>query len=1126
MRYNFTNAALLPKRGFFKLIMRVFVFLCCTLSFGFNTESVLSQDAQILINSYRTVTVRQVFELIKTQTDYKFIYRNDLLEHVAPVDLKKGTFRVRELLDKCLLPANFTYNFRANNTIVVKRNTKKALNEAVSPVIDKIEVTGVVVDENGEPLPGASVRIKGTSMGTITDVDGRFKLSVEEDATLIFSFIGYQSAEIAVNSRKVIEVQLFSDLRTLQEVVVVGFGTTVKEDLTGSVGTIKAKELGQIQTQTIDQALVGHIPGVFVNAGGGAPGTGAIVNVRGLSALQGDNQPLYIVDGVPIIQFERTGNDGLVRANNRENPLLSINPADVERIDVLKDASSAAIYGSRAANGVIIITTKRGRRNQAPRFNLSVRSTIQNPTNRLDLLDVGEFRELLEQQEIDVSDFGTADTDWQDLISNKNALWNQADLSVSGGTGKTSYYASLSASDQEGILIGNEFQRYGFSTNLDIEASERLKIGTSINYNYSVNKQSGITSFNNALYRPDQPVFNEDGSFTSVPGFFGDMRNPLGDEAMIRDRAVSQNVIASAFGEYRIIDGLKFKTQLSANLNNDKSSRFSPSYTFVALLGLDGFQGAILDNNTTENVTTAFINTLSYKKILAQDHAVDFLAGVSWNRSKLELERQVYVGFPDDETLTDINSASNFVRGESEAVETGLNSYFGRLNYGYREKYLLTFTARSDESTRFGPNNRRGFFPSGAIAWNIHKEGFLAGTKPLSQLKLRASLGRTGSDNLPDFSYIPTFRTLNRNGSFYDGVNGIVSDDVPNNDIRWEQTDQLDIGLEFGLFENRFNAEINYFNYKTSDLILLVPIPFETGSTRFNSNIADVSNKGWEIMLGGDVIRTDKVNWYSSFNVSFVRNNVDALNGGSVLADGRSVGIEEGQPIGVIFGLEIASIAQTQEEIDALNAASPNGVYDSFLSEPGDYIFRDLNGDGEITADDRTTLGDITPDYFGGWNNTVTYKNFDASFNFQFVEGVEREWTRPSSLFGFDGEENITTLVFDTWSEENTGANYARIGSLTHVIDVNSRNVQDASYIRLRSASIGYRLPRGLTEKIGIRNAKLTISGNNLFTITDFPDQDPENIQPFTGNTTDTIREVGVSYPQARTFTIGLNVGF
>ena len=458
---------------------------------------------------------------------------------------------------------------------------------------------------------------------------------------------------------------------------------------------------------------------------------------------------------------------------------------------------------------------------------------------------------------------------------------------------------------------------------------------------------------------------------------------------------------------------------------------------------------------------------------------------------------------------------------ESESFEQGLNSVFGRLNYSFKDRYLFTFTARYDESTKFGPNNRGGFFPSAAIAWNMHNETFLKDHKIISQLKLRASLGRTGSDNLPAFAYLALFQSLDNGDSFYNGQNGIAVPSIPNNDIQWETTDQLDIGLEFELWGGRAYGEITYFEKKTSDIILFVPLPAETGATSFNNNIADVTNTGWEILIGGNILNKQDFTWNSSLNLSFIKNNVDALNGGATSAFG-SAGIIEGHPIGVINGYDVLRIAQTQEEINTLNDGAPDGNYFSGLSQPGDYIFRDVDGDGEITRDDRVPIGDINPDYFGGWNNTLTYKNLDFTFNLQFIQGNRREWARATNLSFANYNANLTTLVFDTWTPENTGANFARLGSGTHGFVPTSRSVVDGSYLRLRSASIGYTLPKAWLEPLKIANAKLIITGNNLFTITDYPGPDPENVdQQRGGSSIDLRSDGGFAYPNARTFTFG-----
>ncbi|WP_161554543.1 SusC/RagA family TonB-linked outer membrane protein [Sinomicrobium soli] len=1115
--------------------MKTLIFLYCTVAFSLGSYHGFSQNARIKIDADMTLSVEQIFNLIEYQTDYKFIYRHDAIKDAPLVKVSKGVMIAGDLLRMGLEPIHYYYDF-VDNTIIVKR--KEAIPEEYN-IPQSLQIAGTITGEDGMPIGGITVYVTNVEpsskridrefviRGTSTDLEGSFSLEAEPGYFLVVTGLGYEFTYLEITAEQTVyNIVLKEEVSALEEVMVVGYGTTKKKDLTGSVGSIDSKDIEQIKAQTVERALVGKIPGVYVSSQSGGPGSGAIVHIRGLSQLTGDNQPLYVIDGVPVVmnpQFEKVGSIGVF--GNRENPLLSINPADVERVDVLKDASAAAIYGSRAANGVVLITTKRGRRNQKAKLDFSYSTTIQNPANTYDVLNGDQFREFITAQgldgEIDLSD---ADTDWQDKIVNHNAIWNQYDLSISGGTSKVNYLVSGRVADQEGVMLGNKFTRYSFTTSLDVDITERLKAGTHFSYNHAINKRSGLISLSSgAFFRPDLPVFNEDGTYSTSPasrGFI--LRNPVGDAGKVRNKAVSRNVLGNIYGEYKILDHLKFRSQLSINLTNDRTSEFSPSFTREALWGIyDGTEGALLNVQHNSGISTSWSNTLNFNKTFAEAHTIDAVAGVSWDHYRLDLESQKYAGFPDDEVLTDINSANDFVNANSDVSETALNSVFGRVNYNYKDKYLATFTARYDGSVKFGPDNQWGFFPSGALAWNIHHEDFLKGSSSwLDQLKLRASLGRTGLDNLPAFTYLSYYRAMGNSDSFYDGINGIVVEGVPNSGIRWEQTDQLDLGLEFGMFNNRLSGEIVYFDKKTSGIILMVPIPAQTGSSYWNANIADVSNKGWEFALGGDIIRSSQWRWNSSFNISFVNNNVDALHGGATSAYG-SAGIVEGESVGVTLGYDVVSIAQTPEEIDALNAGAPDGNYYSGLVQPGDYIYRDMDGDGEITNADRTPLGDINPDFFGGWNNSISYKNFDFGFNFNFVKGNDKVWRRGADQFAFvEAFNNVTTDVFDTWTPENTGAEYARVGSQTHL--VTSRNVRDASYIRLRSASIAYNFPKSWLANTGISNIQLSVSGNNLITITRYPGIDPESVSPQRGGATmDLMSDEGIFYPQMRTFTIG-----
>lgn len=1127
MEINLSRGSSDKGKRMLDIMMKTFIFFFCSSVFSLAPGTIFSQNATIKIASDRVMTIDEVFDVIKQQTDYNFIYKSDLFEGYPKVAVKKGEIKAEKLLRDSLFAGQFNIAISQDATILISEVIP------ASTLQERI-ISGRVKNINGIPLPGMTVYISSEKPvgdkldrehlveATATDMDGNFSLNAKPGQFLVVTGIGYVIyLEEIGDGKTVYDIVLQEDVSELEEVVLVGYGSTRRKDLTGSVASMKAKDIVQINSQTIDQTLVGKLSGVHVSAQSGAPGSGAIVHVRGLSQLIGDNQPLYVVDGVPIVINPRFGSDvGL--GDNRQNPLLTINPADIERVDVLKDASSAAIYGSRAANGVVLITTKRGERNQAPRFNFSYSATLQNPTNTYDVLDAAQFRQYIMDHGLqDDIVLGDADTDWQEEVTNNNALWRQYSMGISGGSSKINYLVSGHVSDQEGLMVGNKFNRYTFSASLDADLGERMRIGSNMSYNYADNRQTALNSLaQGAFYRPDMAVFTEDGSYTAQNFSGMDFFNPLGDEAKVRNKAIWQNLMGSLYGEYRLLDGLRFKSQLSLNINGDNRNIFHPSYTRRGIQN-----GAILFVQHSTGISTSWSNTLNYSKTFGS-HTIDALAGVSWDHSRLDLDSQQYVGFPDDEILTDINSAQDVFDVSSEATQTALNSLFGRLNYNFKDRYLATVTARYDGSIKFGPGSRRGLFPSAALAWNVHNENFLSDSSLISLLKLRASLGRTGSDNLPAFSYLVNYKSLSGTDSYYDGINGIAVDGVPNLDIRWEETDQLDLGLELGLFNGRMNAQVVYFEKNTSDIILLVPVPSQTGYSSWNANIADVTNKGWEIDLGGDVIRGKDFRWNSSFNISFIENNVDALNNGATTNFG-STGIIEGQPIGVITGYKVASIAQTVEEIDALNAGAPSGTYHSGLSEPGDYIYEDVDGDGEIGTGDITPLGDINPKYYGGWNNTLSYKNFDFSFNFNFVQGNKRNWYRGATEFSTaNATSNVTTEIYNTWTPENTDAEYARIGSATHGnTTATSKNVKAGDYIRFRSASLSYNVPREWLKDTGVENLRLSVSGNNLFTISDYPGIDPESVESQRGGSTvDLRRDTGVSYPQARTFTIGLNL--
>lgn len=1128
-----------------KIIMRTFIFLLCTTVFGLTPSKIFPQNAKITIESNKSLTVNQVFDLIRSQTDYVFIYQADSFKNYPKVEVKKGVIKANDLLTMSLSQGKFDFKFTDENTILIKEVPVK---------YQIIKIQGQIVDESGLPVPGVNIVISRSkpneegSVGTalvrqsFSDYDGKFALDGEVGNYLVISYLGHECHyEIITKEKTFYKVQLKLETSKLNEVVVVGYGNTSRKDLTGSVGSVNSVELQQIKTQSVDNALAGKMSGVYVQSQGGAPGSGSVVTIRGMSAINGSNQPLYVVDGTPIVINPIFSSSGL--ASNRENPLLAISPDDIERVDVLKDASSAAIYGSRAANGVVLITTKRGKRNVKPQFTGSVNSTIQSPIATYDALNATEYKKFATagaKERVNngmgsptdnqiVNDpnsfFGNENTDWQRKVTNVAAMWYDYRIGFTGGSESTNYLVSANVTDQTGILIGSKYNAYNFAMNIDSDISRTIKLGAAINYNYSINKSSGISTLTNAAtFRPDVGVYDASGEYTESP-IYGtiNMRNPVGGAGQGTNKRTSQNMYGNLYAEFRIISGLKFKSQLNVGVTASNTSNFSPSFNAIDRLISYGVADASLYNQVSNGYSTVFSNTFSYIKTFGSHH-IDAVAGISWDKSRQDLNSQEYLGFPDDYILTNIANANRVNKYDSESIENGLNSQFLRINYNYKDLWLATFTGRRDGSTKFGPNNQYGFFPSGAIAWNLHNEQFFK-NKVVDKLKLRASAGRTGSDNLSSFSYLAYFKS----GERYNNTNGTAVNGIPNSDIRWEQTDQLDLGLEFGLFNSAIYGEVIYFDKKTSGLILNTPLPPETGFATFNSNIADVSNKGWEISLGSNIINSKDFSWNSEVNISFIENKVENLHGGTYFSDGNNVGgLIEGQPLGVLMGYKVEKLAQTQAEIDNLNSGSDDGRYWASLNQPGDYILKDINGDGKITNDDKVALGSIQPKYFGGWSNTFRYKNIDLGMNFQFVKGNYRDVSNVMTQFLTSDSpyNNTTTDIYNTWTPENTGAKYGRVGAPVQG-DI-STFVEDASYIRLKTLSLGYNFSPVTLKNYGIASLRFSIMSNNLLTFTKYSGLDPEQVNTIRpgGGVYDLARDEGFSYPLARTTTVGVNLTF
>ncbi len=990
---------------------------------------------------------------------------------------------------------------------------------AASPLAD-VSVTGTVTDDRGEALPGVSVTVKGTSRGTTTDNTGRFQVAVPgSESVLIFSYIGYVRQEVAVGNRQSLTVSLAPDQQNLNEVVVVGYGTQRKSDITGSLASVTAKEIRAVPVTGVGQALQGRAAGVFVTQGSNAPGGGVTVRVRGGNSINAGNEPLYVIDGFPVY--------------NENGP--NLNPNDIESMEILKDASATAIYGSRGANGVVLITTKRGKAGQN-RVEFETYQGIQQVRRQIPMLNATEYAQLVNEAQVNagrapvftdaqLAGFGEG-TNWQNEIF-RSAPMRNYQLTASGGSDKTRYAISGNYFLQEGVIINSKFDRGSLRFNFDHKLNDRISIGTNLNIvrtrTFAVptdadGGNSASVVYGALNFSPTQPVYNPDGSLVvfNTPGRI-QIGSPVAQALGTSNLTVGTRLIGNTFVDYRILPGLTFRTSFGADINYGKNSFYISRLT--ASGAQLGGQGAIRNDQSTNWLNE---NTLTYTKTFNTVHNLTLLGGYTMQNNRFETVRTAAQGFANDIlTYNNLGGASTALVPTSSASLWQLNSYIGRVNYDYNGKYLMTATVRADGSSRFGAGNKWAVFPSGSVAWRISEEDFLKNNKTFSDLKLRLSYGLSGNQEIGQYQSLAALGTQNAN--FGNTVSiGVGPTRVANPDLRWETTAQANIGVDLGLWSNRVTLTADVYEKKTTDLLLSVPLPFVSGYASALQNLGSIRNRGVELGINS-TNTTGAFRWTTSFNIAANRNQVLDLGTQQEFPSGEASGhlqlpnsglVRVGEQIGLFYGLKSNGIFQNQTEVDASAQKT---------AKPGDIRYIDQDGNGAINQSDRVILGYAQPKFFGGLTNTFTYRGFELMV---FMQG-----TYGNSIFNINrfeqesltGVSNQSRVVLDRWTPTNPSNTVPRANAVGNAYVISDRQIEDGSYLRVKNINFSYTLPQTLTRKAKLNNVKVYVSAQNLLTFTNYTGFDPE-VNRFGQNTLSQGTDYG-SYPGSRIFLGGLVLG-
>jgi TonB-linked SusC/RagA family outer membrane protein len=1000
-----------------------------------------------------------------------------------------------------------------------------------------------VTQASGEGLPGVTVLVKGSTIGTSTGADGSFSLSVPEGSVLVFSSVGFTRQEVAVTGASSnLAVVLKDDQQALNEIVVVGYGTQSRQELTTSVASVNAAAIERQPVAGFDQALQGQAPGVQVSAPSGAPGAGINVRIRGNATLNLNASPLYVIDGIPVLP---TYEQELTVGSQRPNPLNALNPNDIESIDILKDGAAAAIYGLRASNGVVVITTKRGKVGKAQvGFNTYFgRQTIRK---KLDVLSGPQFAALYNESRVNAGlapgyrlDTVQTKTNWQDEIYRPANIQNYQ-LNVSGGTDKTRYYLAGGYFKQDGISLNSGFDRYTFKLNLDQQLSSRFRAGTSLNLsrtgnNNSTRSENGAGNSGTVLGAlaqiPTIPVRYPDGTY-AINSFDRTFNNPVGNLLESSNKANIYQAIGNVYAELDILKNLTLRStagiDFRSQIENQFITRDYPGTSAPGTAEANKGQGA---TSTNQQVIWLQENTLTYRPSLGEKHNLTLLAGESMQESDRFTSSARATGYASN-AVPYLSGASTFTKPSSYEDQWGLLSFFGRATYDYDQRYLASVSLRADGSSRFRPGKKFGYFPAVGLGWRVSKESFFPQNKVVSDLKLRGSFGANGNQEFYTYERFPRYGvTYSYPGAGTTVAGGITQSNIGNNDLKWETTYQYNAGVDLGLLNNRLTLTADVYRKDTKDLLLQVDIAPSTGSDNLNilQNVGSIRNQGLELGLNTTNVQAanNGFGWTTNLNFSMNRNKVldlgQSINAEGVLADRRVTSDNgftlTGQPLGVFYGYQVQGIFQTADEVRTAATQSNR-------TAPGDIRFRDLNNDGIINDKDRTIIGNSNPKSFAGVTNTFTFKGLELSVLFQGSFGNDIYNQNRETLEAMSAPLNQTTAVLNRWTPTNTSTNVPRavFGDPNGNARYSDRFIEDGSYVRLKNLTLAYSLPTDLIKHAALSNVRLYVTGQNLITWTNYSGYDPE-VSSSPTSTTGQGRDFGV-YPQSRTYTVGLNASF